>query len=75
MVGLGARGWSYCRGTHLWQGLRLVERALADTGRVVLRYSGTEPVARIMVEGLDARAVRAHAERLARVVDGELGEG
>ena len=52
-----------------------VERALADTGRVVLRYSGTEPVARIMVEGLDARAVRAHAERLARVVDGELGEG
>ncbi len=52
-----------------------VERALADTGRVVLRYSGTEPVARIMVEGLDARAVRAHAERLARIVDGELGEG
>ncbi len=51
-----------------------VERALADTGRVVLRYSGTEPVARIMVEGLDASAVRAHAERLARVVDGELGE-
>ena len=52
-----------------------VERALADTGRVVLRYSGTEPVARIMVQGLDADAVRAHAERLARVVDGELGEG
>ena len=52
-----------------------VEQALADTGRVVLRYSGTERVARIMVEGLDADAVRAHAERLARVVDGELGEG
>jgi len=51
-----------------------VERALVDKGRVVLRYSGTEPVARIMVEGLDADAVRAHAERLARLVDGELGE-
>jgi phosphoglucosamine mutase len=50
-----------------------VERALADSGRVVLRYSGTEPVARIMVEGTDAAAVRAHTERLARVVEEALG--
>jgi phosphoglucosamine mutase len=52
-----------------------VERALRDSGRVVLRYSGTEPVARIMVEGTNAAAVRAHAERLARVVEEALGGG
>ena len=46
---------------------------MADSGRVVLRYSGTEPVARIMVEGTDAEMVRAHAERLARVVTEALG--
>lgn len=50
-----------------------VERALADSGRVVLRYSGTEPVARIMVEGTEREAVVAHAERLAKLVADELG--
>ena len=50
-----------------------VEQALAGSGRVVLRYSGTEPLARIMVEGDDADSVREHAERLARVVERELG--
>jgi phosphoglucosamine mutase len=52
-----------------------VERALGNSGRVVLRYSGTEPVARIMVEGTNADAVRAHAERLARDVEEALGGG
>jgi phosphoglucosamine mutase len=50
-----------------------IERALADRGRVVLRYSGTEPVARVMVEGLDPEEVRRHAERLAQVIEEELG--
>jgi len=52
-----------------------VELALAGSGRVVLRYSGTEPVARIMVEGHDATAVRTHADRLAGVVREALGVG
>jgi phosphoglucosamine mutase len=51
------------------------ERVLGDSGRVVLRYSGTEPVARIMVEGTNAETVRTEAERLARVVDDALGGG
>ncbi len=45
-----------------------VESELKDTGRVVLRASGTEPVIRVMVEGEDESSVRELAERLAGVV-------
>lgn len=44
------------------------EAELADSGRVVLRASGTEPVIRVMVEGQDKAQVIALAERLAAVV-------
>lgn len=46
------------------------EADLANTGRVVLRASGTEPVIRVMVEGEDHDQVVALAERLAGVVAG-----
>ncbi len=45
-----------------------VEAELKDSGRVVLRASGTEPVIRVMVEGEDAEHVKALAQRLADVV-------
>jgi phosphoglucosamine mutase len=46
----------------------VAEGELADTGRIVLRASGTEPVIRVMVEGEDADQVDSLAERLASVV-------
>ncbi len=46
-----------------------VEKELADTGRVVLRASGTEPVIRVMVEGEDKELVHTLATRLAAVVE------
>ena len=44
------------------------EEELKDSGRIVLRASGTEPVIRVMVEGRDESQVDALAERLAAVV-------
>ena len=49
-----------------------VERALGTHGRVFLRYSGTEYVARVMVEGREEREVKAHAERIADAVRAAL---
>ncbi|MDI3317683.1 MAG: phosphoglucosamine mutase [Bacillota bacterium] len=50
-----------------------VEQALAGHGRLVLRPSGTEPLVRVMVEAEDEEKARAAAQRLARVVEAELG--
>ncbi|HEV7515759.1 MAG TPA: phosphoglucosamine mutase [Thermoanaerobaculia bacterium] len=53
---------------------RAVEHRLGDDGRLVLRYSGTEPLARIMIEGPDQPSIDALAEELASVIAGEIGE-
>lgn len=46
---------------------------LHDRGRVVVRYSGTEPLLRVMVEGEDAARVRAFAEEIGAVIQTHLG--
>jgi phosphoglucosamine mutase len=48
--------------------VRMVEGELGETGRVVLRPSGTEPLIRVMVEGRDAAQVRRCAEQIAEAV-------
>lgn len=47
------------------------EGQLAESGRVLLRPSGTEPLIRVMVEGLDGPQVRLLAEQIASVVSQE----
>ncbi len=45
---------------------------LGETGRVLLRASGTEPLVRVMVEAQDAGTAQSWAERIARVVEKQL---
>ncbi len=55
---------------------RLIEKAerdLAEEGRVLVRYSGTEPLLRIMIEGRDLEAIQGLAETIAERVRADLG--
>ncbi len=52
---------------------RSVEGRLGGDGRLVLRYSGTEPLARIMIEGPEQGMIDGLAEELAVAIRGELG--
>ncbi len=51
-----------------------VERRLGDTGRVLIRYSGTEPLMRIMLEGQDQDEITGMANQIAELVKSSIGE-
>lgn len=55
------------------EAIRRAELALGDEGRVLVRFSGTEPLARVMVEGPTDEAVSAHATTIAAAILSELG--
>jgi phosphoglucosamine mutase len=53
--------------------IREAEEALAGRGRVVVRYSGTEALARVMIEAESDDEMRHHAEQIAAAIRAELG--
>jgi len=53
--------------------IQACEKALDGLGRVVVRFSGTEPLARVMVEGPTMDDVENWAGRIATAIRGELG--
>jgi phosphoglucosamine mutase len=50
-----------------------IEQRLGDRGRLLLRYSGTESLARVMIEGESESEVKAQAHSLAEAIRVELG--
>jgi len=59
--------------TAIQSAAREIEAELGSQGRLLLRYSGTEPLARIMIEGKSQDEIERHAKELASVIQGELG--
>jgi phosphoglucosamine mutase len=57
----------------IWNLAREIEQQLGDRGRLLLRYSGTEPLARVMIEGENEVEVKAQANSLAEAIRLELG--
>jgi phosphoglucosamine mutase len=53
--------------------IRRAEEAFAGSGRVLVRYSGTEPLARVMVEGPDQRQVDDYTSRIAEAIQNQIG--
>ena len=53
--------------------IRSAEDELRETGRVVIRYSGTEALARVMIEAESEAAMRRHADAIANAIRAELG--
>lgn len=53
--------------------LKDAEKSLGNSGRIVLRYSGTEPLARIMVEAEREEDVRRWTDSLASAIESSIG--
>jgi len=50
-----------------------VEELLSQNGRLLLRYSGTEKLARVMIEGENQNQIEEYAARIARAIEREIG--
>jgi phosphoglucosamine mutase len=51
-----------------------VEKALGQDGRVLVRYSGTESKARVMIEGTDENTIRGYAEEIVATMQKALAQ-
>ncbi|HAG50938.1 MAG: phosphoglucosamine mutase [Deltaproteobacteria bacterium GWC2_42_51] len=53
--------------------IREVEKKLNGSGRLSVRYSGTEPLARVMIEGKNGKEIKKMAKYIAEAIEKELG--
>jgi phosphoglucosamine mutase len=53
--------------------IKETEKKLGDYGRVLLRYSGTEPLIRLLIEGRDVEYLEAQADKIASAVMAQIG--
>ena len=64
--------YAYQENEQIRQEIAKVEEAMAGRGRVLIRPSGTEPLVRVMIEGEDIEFIRAHAEKVAQLIEQTL---
>jgi phosphoglucosamine mutase len=59
---------------HVMKLVEETEKDLAGAGRVLLRYSGTEPKIRLLIEGRDGDRINTQADRIAGMLTEAIGE-
>jgi len=58
----------------LYSRLEEFEKELSTSGRIFLRYSGTEPLARVMIEGKSKEQIEVMATELASIIRNSIGD-
>lgn len=65
--------YAYRENKEIQQEIAKVEEAMAGRGRVLIpTHPGTEPLVRVMIEGEDIEFIRAHAEKVAQLIEQTL---
>lgn len=57
---------------EIYEIIKATEKYLGETGRVLVRYSGTEPLCRIMIEGKNEKEIKDLAEKIGEVIKNAL---
>lgn len=65
------KGWE--ENLHIQKAIAAAEQKLGDSGRVLVRPSGTEPLIRVMAEGPDEDELKSLVENVAKTIKDELG--
>ncbi|MGH9915058.1 MAG: phosphoglucosamine mutase, partial [Pyrinomonadaceae bacterium] len=65
--------FSFTESPDITSTVRVIEERLKDQGRLLLRYSGTEPVARVMIEGPEQQLIDQLAQQLAEKIERAFG--
>jgi phosphoglucosamine mutase len=58
---------------EITEAINKVETCLKDQGRVLVRYSGTRPICRVMIEGPDKKDTRQYCRDIADVISAKIG--
>lgn len=69
-----ANKYTYLENKIVADAIAELENRFAGAGRVLIRPSGTEPLVRVMIEGNDREVICREAEKLAKLIEANLGE-
>lgn len=65
--------YKYMEYPEIVEAIRELEEVFDGNGRVLIRTSGTEPLVRVMIEGLDQDIISREAEKLGKFIENILG--